>query len=203
MSAWDARRRAWLLEPAFAALIGDRTAEATYAGRWTETDGLAPVDRLLALDVETYLPGDLLVKMDIATMAHSVEARSPFLDHRFMELAAQLPADLKLRGRNGKHVLKEAMRGVLPDEILDRGKMGFGVPLREWFRGPLRALPETWLLDPGAKVREWCRPEALERTIREHRDGSVDHALRLWVLLQLESWWRHVAVPRSEVASAA
>jgi asparagine synthase (glutamine-hydrolysing) len=203
MSAWDDRRRARLLRPDFAALVGEPTAERMYERRWAESDGLALIDRLLALDERTYLPGDLLVKMDIATMAHSVEARSPLLDHRLMEFAAGLPADLKLRRGDGKHVLKAAMRGVLPDEVLDREKKGFSVPLRDWFRGPLRALPETWLLDPGAKVREWCRPAEIERTIREHREGAVDHALRLWVLVQLESWWRHVAAPTSVVRSAA
>ena len=92
---------------------------------------------MLETDVNTYLPGDLLVKMDIATMAYSVEGRSPFLDHRLMEFARTCPR-LKLHGTNGKVLLKAAFRGIVPDEILDRPKMGFGVPSARWFRNDLR-----------------------------------------------------------------
>jgi asparagine synthase (glutamine-hydrolysing) len=125
-------------------------------------------------------------------MAYSLEARSPFLDHKLLEWAARLPASMKLGPAGGKLVLKRALRGRLPDEILDRPKMGFGVPLTEWFRGPLRDLPSERLLDPGALSRRWLRREAVERTIAEHQAGTVDHGLRLWVLVQLESWAREV-----------
>jgi asparagine synthase (glutamine-hydrolysing) len=147
---------------------------------------------MLDVDVQTYLPGDLLVKMDIATMAYSVEARSPFLDHHVMEFAAALPADLKLRGTNGKRLLKSALRGVIPDAVLDRPKMGFGVPLPRWFREDLRDLPGEILLDSGARTRTYVRREAVEQMIREHHEKTADHSLRLWVLLQLEHWHREV-----------
>src|SRR5205814_3088599 len=107
----------------------EAAAEHDYATPIVEAyrDALAEdlVDRILSVDVQTYLPGDLLVKMDIATMAHSLEARSPFLDHEFMELAASLPSAMKLHGRTTKYLLKRALADVLPAGILDRPKMGF------------------------------------------------------------------------------
>jgi asparagine synthase (glutamine-hydrolysing) len=99
---------------------------------------------------------------------------------------------LKLYGSRGKRILKAALRGKLPDEVLDRPKMGFGVPVSEWFRGSLRDLPAELLLDAGAASRAWLRPQIVERTIAEHQTGAVDHGLRLWVLVQLEMWGREV-----------
>jgi asparagine synthase (glutamine-hydrolysing) len=148
---------------------------------------------MLDVDIQTYLAGDLLPKMDIATMAHSLEARSPFLDHVLMEFAASLPARQKLRGTRGKRILKRALRGTLPDEILDRPKMGFGVPLDRWFRHELRDLPAERLLDPAALERGYLRREEIERLIAEHQDGRADHSSRIWALLQLDGWHREVA----------
>ncbi len=159
---------------------------------WHASTARSRVDRMLDTDVNTYLPGDLLVKMDIATMAYSVEGRSPFLDHHLMEFAAALPASLKLRGMTGKVLLKSALRGVLPDEILDRPKMGFGVPLNRWFREELRDLPGEMLMGSDSRVHAYLKPEAIRRLIDEHHAGTADHSLRLWVLLQLELWHREV-----------
>jgi asparagine synthase (glutamine-hydrolysing) len=144
------------------------------------------------VDVHTYLPGDLLVKVDIATMAHSLEARSPLLDQRVMEFAASLPPSYKLRRGTSKAVLKAAFRGTLPDEVIDRPKKGFAVPLRSWFRNELRDMPREVLLDQRARERGWFREEAVERLIAEHQDGRADHSHRLWSLLQLEVWHREV-----------
>src|SRR5205823_2116667 len=120
----------------------EAAAEHDYATPIVEAyrDALAEdlVERTLAVDVETYLPGDLLVKMDIATMAHSLEARSPFLDHEFMELCASLPSAMKLRGRTTKYVLKRALADTVPTSVLDRPKMGFGVPIDRWFRREMK-----------------------------------------------------------------
>jgi asparagine synthase (glutamine-hydrolysing) len=126
--------------------------------------------------------------MDIATMAYSVEARSPFLDHHLMEFAARLPVGQKLHGTHTKHLLISALRGVIPDSILDRPKMGFGVPLDRWFREDLRELPRERLLAGDAAVQQYVRPEAIRALIDEHQQGLADHSLRLWVLLQLEGW---------------
>jgi len=204
MSAFDTVRRSRLLSPEFAGEI--RTApEQVVVDAWHASTATDRVDRMLDTDVQTYLPGDLLVKMDIATMAYSVEARSPFLDHRLMEFAAALPADCKLAGISGKRLLKKALRGVVPDEILERPKMGFGVPLARWFREDLRQLPEDVLLDPRSLERGYFRRAELESLIREHRDGAGDHSLRLWVLLQLEMWQREVveAPPSARIGAAA
>src|SRR5262249_25039826 len=150
------------------------------------------LDRMLAADAETYLPDDLLVKVDIATMAHSLEARSPLLDHRLMEFAASLPIDQKRDGQIGKVVLRRALRNVIPPEILARPKMGFGVPLAHWFRGKLSELPADVLLDPQAVSRGYFRRGEVEDLIREHREQIANHSRRLWVLLQLEFWHREV-----------
>ena len=154
------------------------------------------VERMLDTDVNTYLPDDLLVKMDIATMAHSVETRSPFLDHRLMEFSARVPARHKLDGTSGKVLLKYALRGIVPDEILDRPKMGFGVPLPRWFRKELRDLPAEVLLSADARVQAYVKPEAIRRMIKQHHDNQADHSTRLWALLQLEFWHREVLESR-------
>jgi asparagine synthase (glutamine-hydrolysing) len=136
-------------------------------------------------------------------MAYSVEARSPLLDHRLMEFAASLPPDFKLKGAHTKRVLKEAFRGAVPDEILDRPKQGFGVPLRHWFRDELRHLPEEMLLDPRAIDRGWFNRAEVERLIHEHREERYDHSLRLWALLQLEMWHREILEPAVSVESVS
>jgi asparagine synthase (glutamine-hydrolysing) len=201
MSAFSNERRGRLLNPDFAAEIKDATAERILSAAWDDAPASARLDHMLGVDVATYLPDDLLVKMDIATMAHSVEARSPLLDHHVMEFAAGLSAKQKLKGRTGKHLLKGALRGVVPDEILDRPKMGFGVPLAKWFRNDLRELPAEILLDDRAKGRGYLQVGEVERIITEHRAGASDHSLRLWVLLQLEMWQREVVDTRSAVGT--
>jgi asparagine synthase (glutamine-hydrolysing) len=203
MSAFDNERRARLLEPEFMAGVGRPVGAEAIVDAWRSASASASVDQMLATDIETYLPADLLVKMDIATMAHSVEARSPFLDHHVMEFAASLPAALKLRGSDGKRILKTALRGTVPDEILERPKMGFGVPLARWFREELREIPSDVLLDDHARSRGYLRGSEVEKIIRQHRAGDADHSLRLWVLLQLEMWHREVLDARSTVRTAA
>ena len=108
------------------------------AGPWQDASGDDVLDVMLEVDVNTYLPGDLITKIDIATMAYALEARSPLLDHELMEFAASIPAELKVRGREKKWIFREALRGWLPDEILDRPKQGFSVPIADWFRNDLR-----------------------------------------------------------------
>jgi asparagine synthase (glutamine-hydrolysing) len=192
MSAFDGVRRNQVLTPEFAASVAGSDPSSFITDVWRTSSARNRVDSMLDTDVQTYLPGDLLVKMDIATMAYSVEARSPFLDHRLMEFAASLPAHLKLKGMTGKRVLKDALRGRIPDAILDRPKMGFGVPLVRWFRDELRELPREVLLDPAAVRRGYFRRDVVERLIREHQASAADHSARLWVLLQLEFWHREV-----------
>jgi asparagine synthase (glutamine-hydrolysing) len=180
-----------LYDPAYASrLPPHRTAERFLSEPWDETDAPDPLSRMLDVDVRTYLPGDLLVKVDIATMAHSLEVRSPFLDHVLMERVARLPSSMKLRRGKLKFLLKEATRPWLPASVIDRPKMGFGVPIADWFRGSLRSLPEEVLLDRTAVDRGIFRAEKVRLLIDDHRAGVRDNASRLWSLLALELWWR-------------
>ena len=147
---------------------------------------------LQLLDLETYLPGDLLLKADLASMAHSLELRSPFLDHEVVALGLALPDSLKTRGREGKVALRRAFAADLPAEISGRGKTGFGVPLGRWFRSDLRELAHDLL----STDRGWFRPDTVRRLLDEHASGRVDHGHRLWCLLMLELWVReHVEAP--------
>jgi asparagine synthase (glutamine-hydrolysing) len=161
--------------------------------------GAAPsggIAGLQALDVRTYLPGDLLPKSDIASMAHSLELRSPFLDHRVVELGLALPDGLKQRGHEGKVALRRAFADALPDLVAARGKSGFGLPLAAWFRGELKPLAHDVLLDDRARARGWLRAEAVERLLDEHAAERADHGHRLWTLVMLELWQRaHVDAP--------
>jgi len=192
VSAFDEVRWRRLLTPDFAAAVDGAGPHRFIVTAWAGSAADNRVDQMMATDVETYLPDDLLVKMDIATMAYSVEARSPFLDHHLMEFAASLPAHHKLSEANGKRLLKRALRGMLPDEILSRPKMGFGVPLARWFREELRELPGDVLLDQRSIDRGYFNSVEIRDLIREHQDGIADHSTRLWVLLQLEMWHREV-----------
>jgi asparagine synthase (glutamine-hydrolysing) len=149
-----------------------------------------PVDTAAAVDVQSYLPYDLLVKMDIATMANSLEARSPFLDHKVMEFCASLPASYKLRGTTLKYLLKRAGRKLLPPEIIHRRKMGFGVPIGKWMRGAWRPWVEDVLLSPQALKRGYFEPEALRQFVEAHPGGHQQQSFALWSLLCLELWHR-------------
>jgi asparagine synthase (glutamine-hydrolysing) len=152
--------------------------------------GLHGLDAVLALDVRSYLPYDLLVKMDIAAMAHSLEARSPFLDHKVMEFCARLPDRFKIRGSMQKYLLKKVAKGLLPGAILSRRKMGFGVPVGRWMRGELRPLLEGVLLSPDVARRGLFRPDAVRDLVRAHVAGAKDNTFRLWALFWLELWLR-------------
>jgi asparagine synthase (glutamine-hydrolysing) len=145
--------------------------------------------RTLHADTMTYLPGDLLAKVDIATMAHGLEARSPLLDHPLVEFAARLPSRYKL-GRTGKVVLRRAVQDLLPEAILRRPKKGFGVPLGRWFRGELRGYLEETLLSSRAQARPYFDPRAVAALVRAHGAHGRDHSAQLWALLVLELWSR-------------
>lgn len=145
---------------------------------------------LQLLDIDTYLPGDLLPKSDIASMAHSLELRSPLLDHRVVELGLSLPDSLKRRGRIGKVALRKAFAVELPPVVAQRGKSGFGVPLARWFREDLRPLARELLLDETARQRGWFRPPAIEQLLDEHDAGRTDNGHRIWALVMLELWQR-------------
>jgi asparagine synthase (glutamine-hydrolysing) len=150
------------------------------------SDAPDPVERILDVDVQTYLAEDLLVKMDIATMAHSLEARSPFCDQRLMELAAGLPMGRKVVGTRTKALLKRAVTDWLPASIVERPKMGFSIPLGDWLRGGIAA---DVLLDEAALGRGIFRRDQLRTLVAEHEQGIGEHGHRVWTLLMLELWF--------------
>ena len=141
-------------------------------------------------DLVTYLPCDLMTKVDTASMAHSLETRPPFLDHRVVELAARMPLAMKYRWGRGKRILLDTFADLLPPAILRRGKMGFGVPLDHWFRGPLAPFAREVLLDPRTLQRGFFRPEKVKSLLEDHVAGRQDCSYRLWALLILELWQR-------------
>ena len=174
-----------------------RDAERLFERLLSEGNVRHSVDRLLDLDSRCYLPDDILVKVDIASMAHSLEVRSPFLDHRLLEFIATLPAHHKLFGFRGKWLLRKAVSGLLPPSILRRGKQGFGIPHARWLRNELRPMLRDALLSPRALQRGYFERAAVERLLQEHDHGHVNHGLRLWNLLWLELWHREFVDARS------
>ena len=167
-----------------------RRASDLIAPWFARANGAGVVDAALLADTMTYLPNDLLVKVDIASMAVSLEARSPFLDHHVIEFAASLPERFKVRGRTTKYLLKKVLRELLPLENLTRGKMGFGLPIGHWFRGRMQPFLRETVLSEKSLGRGLFRPEAVRRLVEEHASAQRDHSHRLWTLLMLELWFQ-------------
>jgi asparagine synthase (glutamine-hydrolysing) len=157
---------------------------------FARANGSGIVDAALLTDIMTYLPNDLLVKVDIATMANSLEARSPFLDHHVIEFAASLPEKFKLRGLTTKYLLKRMLTKLLPAENLDRRKMGFGVPIGHWFRGQLQPFLRETILSEASLKRDLFKPEVVRRLVELHTRGERDYSHQLWTLLMLELWFQ-------------
>ncbi len=195
----DALRRE-LYTPQFSALLDAAFVHETIGAPWRRSTATSTVDRMLDVDVQTYLPGDLLVKMDIATMANSLEARSPFLDHVLMEMAARLPVSAKVRGLTTKVGLKSAFHGRLPEDLLERPKSGFSIPLAEWLRGRLSATVRDVLLDRRTVGREVMRTSTVEKLLREHAEDRADRSSELWLLFVLELWQRRFIDGEPEAA---
>lgn len=163
---------------------------------YSQSDSEEFIDQVLTCDSYGYLPDCLLVKMDIASMSNSLETRSPFLDQELIEFAAKIPSCIKVKFNGGKWILKHALKNFLPEPILNRRKMGFGVPLSDWFRGPLKNFLRETLLSPEAKQRNYFKMTEIERLIDEHQNNLCDHGYKLWALLMLELWHR-VYIDRS------
>lgn len=151
------------------------------------------IDSLLLTDTMTYLPYDLLVKVDITSMANSLEVRSPFLDQKFMEFAARLPAEYKMKNFTKKYILKKAIRGLVPKENIYRGKMGFGVPIGDWFRSELRDLLSETILSKTSFSRGYFNPDAVGNMVKLHIERKADYSFQLWALLMLELWHQRFA----------
>ncbi len=161
------------------------------------------VSRTTAVDLETYLPGDLLTKVDIASMHVGLECRSPMLDHRVVELAARMPIEVKQSMKQGKRVLTETFRDLIPDDIQTRKKMGFGVPIDHWFRNELKPLLHDILLSKRCRERGLLNMDFVQTLIEQHTRSQFDHAYRLWNLLCLELWHRTYVDQPPPVAAPA
>ena len=155
----------------------------------SETDAQSLLDRLLYADIKTYLH-ELLMKQDQMSMAASLESRVPFLDHKLVEFTSSLPERLKLRRWTTKYVLRQSMKGVLPEQILARPKMGFPVPVGAWFRGPYAQVLDEYVLGSRAMDRGIFNPETAQTLVNEHQRGAANHTERLWSLVNLEMWFR-------------
>lgn len=155
---------------------------------WVNSRHREPILAAANTDLQTYVPCDLMTKVDIASMAHSLEVRQPFLDYRLVEFAASLPKGMRYRWGQPKKLLRETFNDLLPREIWNRRKMGFGVPLARWFRKELRTFLRDTLLSPHAKCHRYFSAPAIEKLISAHETMSFDHSHRLWTLLFLEVW---------------
>ncbi|HVF48715.1 MAG TPA: asparagine synthase (glutamine-hydrolyzing) [Pyrinomonadaceae bacterium] len=189
VSVFNAEAKEELYSDEFSARMRGYESADFLAPWFARANGAGVVDAALLADTMTYLPNDLLVKVDIASMAVSLEARSPFLDHHVIEFAASLPERLKLRGRTTKYLLKQVLKKLLPAENLNRSKMGFGVPIGHWFRGEMKEFLRDTLLTEKSLARGLFKPEAVRRLVEQHIAGERDHAHQLWTLLMLELWF--------------
>ncbi|MBV8687893.1 MAG: amidotransferase 1, exosortase A system-associated [Alphaproteobacteria bacterium] len=178
--------RARLYTPAFRQLLQGHRAEQLYVGTMRQAPADDALSRAQYADLKIWLPGDILTKVDRASMAVSLEAREPLLDHRLVEFAARLPATLRLRGGSGKWLMKKALGRYLPGEILHRRKMGFVTPVGAWFRGPLAAEAAALARSPALAELGWLDGAAVARVATDHRAGRSDHGRLLWQLLMLD-----------------
>lgn len=185
---FDDKLRNELLHPDFAAQLGQHDPTSFLEECYRECPSRDFITRTTCTDVLSYLPCDIMNKVDIASMAYALECRCPFLDQRVVELAARMPIELKLHGQQGKQILIDTFRDLLPESIQHRGKMGFGVPLDHWFRNELKPLLADVLLDPRSLQRGWFRPEAVQQLCNDHFSGKLDQSYRLWNLLVFELW---------------
>jgi asparagine synthase (glutamine-hydrolysing) len=183
-------RRAELYDDAFLATLPAVDPAQFLRTGVLRSAGRDPITAFSLADLTTYLPCDLMTKVDIASMAHSLECRQPFLDYRLVELAAATPVRYKYRRGRGKRILLDVFGGLLPQSVGRRAKMGFGVPLDHWFRNELRGYVRDVLLDRRTTERGYFRTDVVQQLIDDHQAGRFDHAYRLWALLVLELWHR-------------
>lgn len=175
-----------VLSPDLRQDLGDYTPRANYRARFEAFQHLPPLEQIQAVDMQTYLPGDILVKADRATMAYSLEGRSPWMDYRLGELAMRLPSAYKLSGSVGKHIFKRALAPYVPDPILTRSKMGFSVPLAEWFRTSLKPIFHTFVLRDA--MERYLSLGEVRKLWDQHQSGLHNHDQKLWNLLMLACW---------------
>jgi asparagine synthase (glutamine-hydrolysing) len=170
--------------------LGETEAAALFREYAASVSSPEPLDALLYLDSKTYLPGDILTKVDRMSMAVSLEARVPLLDHKLIEFVTRIPASMKMKGLETKHIFKRAVEGIVPAEILNRPKQGFGVPINEWINAQLRERIRDTFADARTRERGYVEPHYIDVLLDEHERGRRDHSWPLWALLMLELWQR-------------
>jgi asparagine synthase (glutamine-hydrolysing) len=186
---FDGVWRRTLYDEGFRRLVGEVDPLAPFRARYHACRSPDPLDRAMYVDVHTYLPDDILTKVDRMSMAVSLESREPLLDHRLLEFAARVPASLKLRDGVSKFLLRRLLAARLPPSVLARGKQGFEAPIREWLRGPLQPMLQDLVGGKRSLERGVFAPTVVRRLLDEHRRGVADHRHRLWQLLMLELWF--------------
>lgn len=187
VSILRAEHRAALFSPGLKRELQGYSVDTVFQEHAANCPADDPLSMIQYLDMKTYLVGDILTKVDRASMAHSLEVRVPFLDHPFAEWVSGLPLSYKLRGQEGKYLLKKSMESHLPHEVLYRPKMGFGVPLAKWFRGPLKDRLRNSLLAGGLADTGLFDADYLTRLVNEHQRGQRDHSAPLWTLLMFQA----------------
>jgi asparagine synthase (glutamine-hydrolysing) len=185
--------RQQLFSRAFRAKLGGYAANEVFRRHARQAGTDDPVALVQYLDLKTYLIGDINTKVDRASMAHSLEVREPLMDHPLVEWLATLPTSLKIRGHEGKYLLKKAMEPHLPHEIMYRTKMGFAVPLESWFRGPLRQRVRDAVLGPRLAETGMFNESYLRHLVDAHQAGTRDYSSPLWTLLMFDTFLRTVA----------
>lgn len=190
MCHFDNEMKSPLYTDTFKKAVSNIDSFQTFAQKTKESQMPRPMDTIFSTDTQTYLPDDLMVKVDIATMAVALEGRSPFLDHELLELTAKIPDTLKLKGfRKKKYILKKSLEGIIPHEILYRPKKGFGIPLDAWFRKELKSYASSTLLSDVALARGIFKKSSIEKLLEEHHHKKANHGTRIWNLLALELWF--------------
>jgi asparagine synthase (glutamine-hydrolysing) len=195
----DAKAR--LYSHDFAAAVRHADPFAHFRDIYARCRSLEAIDHGLYVDVHTYMVDDILTKVDRMSMAVSLEARDPLLDHKLLEFAATVPAALKIKGGRGKYLLRKVLQRRIPADILERGKQGFAAPIGEWLRGPLAPMADALLNDGRLRDRGIFDSGEVARLWREHRASRADHRHRLWQLIMLELWFRHF-IDQAPVARA-
>ena len=184
--------REQLFSPRFKGELAGYSAQQVFDRHAARAGTDDPLALIQYLDLKTYLVGDINTKVDRASMAHSLEVREPLMDHALVEWLGTLPSSLKIRGQEGKYLLKKAMEPLLPRDILYRPKMGFAVPLARWFRGPLKQRVRDAVLGPRLAETGWFNPEYLKHMVDAHQSGVRDYSSPLWTLLMFEAFLRNV-----------
>ncbi len=178
-----------LIKPEVENELGNYHPSKLTTDAYEKCDGPDHLAKILYTDMKTYLPGDILVKVDRMSMANSLEVRAPFLDKEVIEFAATAPSNMKFRNGEKKYILKEALKPLLPDDILYRKKMGFSVPLASWLRGELKELAESYLFTQSQGIQQFFDIDKVREFWQQHQSGKADHSAMLWSMLIFQMWW--------------